>query len=94
MMRNLEGSLSATFEGTGIFAASSTRSPYPMRRPEPAWITWPSFVDSSEEETPSLSAAAATIISRAAAPASRMGLKKPRTAVEPPVICAPSIGLA
>ena len=57
------------------------------------WMTMPFSVRQSAGSVFHLSAAAATSIARAVAPALRIGSQCPRTEVDPPVACMPNIGL-
>jgi hypothetical protein len=88
------GSLRRGFSGTGSFAAAAARSPYPMRRPEAAWITIPFPVVQEAGSTFHPAAAAETSISRAAAPALRSGSQDWRTEDDPPVLIRPYLGSA
>src|ERR1043166_4724657 len=88
--RNLEGSLRVGLAGTGSAEAASATSPYRRLRPEAWWLTRPAAVTHSEAFTPQRAAAAATSISRAAAPARRSGIHAPfRTLELPTVIIRP-----
>src|SRR5579859_3874876 len=81
------------FAGTGIFAASSTSAPYPMRLPEAVFTTALFSVWHALGSTFHRFAAVATSISRAAAPAFASGSHDPRMLVLPPVPCNPKTGL-
>ena len=79
--------------GTGNFAASSAKAPYPSFFPEGLCTTMLSSVLHVPGSTFHLFAAAAISISRAAAPAFASGSQEARTLVLPPVPCNPKIGL-
>src|SRR3989442_12493250 len=68
----LSGFLSAGLVGTGCVAAERASSPYVAVRPDVACVTRERFAVHSEAVTPHCFAAAATSISLAAAPATRI----------------------
>ena len=68
----MSGSFSAGFDGAAIAAAALASSPKLARRPVGACATWDRAAAHSAAGTPKRSAAAASSISRAAAPAMRM----------------------
>ena len=79
--------------GTACFAALPMSAPYDSLRPfGPS--TWLFSVRSSPVSSFQCAAAAATSISRAAAPAWRSGTQWARIVVLPPVACRPNIGLS
>src|SRR5580765_7324366 len=81
----LSGCLSVGLVGTRCDAADRASSPNAALRPEPACVTRERFAAHSEALTPHGRAAAATSISLAAAPATRIPYSPvPRTAVGPP----------
>ncbi len=85
------GSLSAGLVGTGCVAAERASSPKELLRPDAAWVTRDPLAVHSETGAPHRCAAAASNISLAAAPATRMpNSPVPRTAVEPPVTMSPN----
>ena len=88
------GSFSATFCGTGSFAASSASSPKRALRLEAAWRTTPFSTVTDEAGTDQRAAAVATSMARAAAPAMRSSSQLLATAVEPPVPWMPKKWLA
>ena len=81
------GSLSLTVAGSGCFAAASASSPKVARLPD-ACETTPLRTAIEAAGTFHRSAAAATSIARAAAPAWRYCSQELAIAVEPPVPCA------
>src|SRR5229473_5253228 len=87
----LAGFLSAGLVGTDCVAAERASSPNVALRPEAACVTRDAFAAHSDARTPHCCAAAASNISFAAAPATRMPYSPvPRTAVEPPVTWKPN----
>ncbi|MNN69007.1 hypothetical protein D3C81_1847570 [compost metagenome] len=81
------GDLSFTSSGTGCRAAASASSPKPALRPEAAWLTTPLLTEISCADTFHCSAAAATSMARALAPALRICSKELAMAELPPVPC-------
>jgi len=89
--RNALFGLSATLAaaGTGSVAATAASSPYVALRPLLTWRTTLFSVVSSAAGTFQVSAAAATSIARAVAPARRNASKFIGIEVEPPASCKP-----
>ena len=87
------GSFNFGCTGTGNLAASEVKAPYDSLLPLGA-ITWLFSVRSVAASSFHCAAAAATSISRAAAPALRSGSQNPRIVALPPVACMPNIGFA
>ncbi|MNE71843.1 hypothetical protein D3C80_1677460 [compost metagenome] len=79
------GALSTSSAGTFWRDAASANSPNPALRPEPAWLTTPLLTVISPAGTFHCSAAAATSIARAPAPALRICSKELAMAELPPV---------
>src|SRR5260370_35474413 len=82
--------LSATFSGTGNFAAAVARAPYLIRRPLAAWITSPRSARQDAGSTFHFLAAADTSMVLAVAPAWRGGCHGARAAVGLPGACPPA----
>ena len=90
-MVKLSGCFRAGLVGTDCVAAARASSPNVPLRPEAAWVMRESLATHSEARTPHCPAAAASSISFAAAPATRMPYSPVlRTAVEPPVTWKPN----
>src|SRR4051812_21958300 len=87
----LSGFLRAGLVGTSSTAAAEASSPKVALRPDAAWVTFDFAAAHSAAGTPHLAAAAASSISLAAAPATRMpNSPVPRTDVDPPVTWSPN----
>ena len=89
MTRNGGFSRSAGAAGTGSFAAAATSAPKARRRPLGACTTAPASARQAAAATFQRAAAAATSISRAWAPARRIGFHSERMARLPPVLMSP-----
>ncbi|MCY1367471.1 hypothetical protein D9M68_762480 [compost metagenome] len=81
------GDLSLTSFGSGWRAAASANSPKPACLPDAAWLTTPLLTLISAAGTCHCSAAAATSMARALAPALRICSKELAMAELPPVPC-------
>src|SRR3954468_9247810 len=89
-MVNRSALLSAGLVGTGCLAAERASSPNAALRPDAACTTRELLAAHSDTCTPHCCAAAASSMSLAAAPATRIPYSPvPRTAVEPPVTIRP-----